>query len=145
MCCGVIAEGAAGLRDFAMLGRPLDVWARSLKTTVLAAVAGAILATNAAADLRVKITRRLSLKCWSLGHDDWIRRGPGRLYLKCFECGRETHGWTTDRTHRADRAMGDAIRAAPTRERKDHSARASIQSPIRQSRDANARSLTTAT
>ena len=145
MCCRVIAEGAAGLRDFARLGRPLDVCARSLKTTVLAAVAGAILAANAAGDRRVKITRRLSLKCWFLGHDDWIRRGPDRLYLECCECGRETHGWTTDRTHRADRAVGDAIRAAPTRERKDHSARASVLSPIRQSLDANTRSLTTAT
>ena len=107
--------------------------ARSLKTTVLAAVAGAIRIQMPQVNLRVKITHRLSLKCWFLGHDDWIRRGPDRLYLECFECGRETHGWTTNRTHRADRAGGGAIRTAPPRQRKNHSARAPVQSPIRQS------------
>jgi hypothetical protein len=109
------------------------VCARSRKTTVLAAVAGAIRIQMPQVTLRVKITRRLSVKCWFLGHDDWIRRGPDRLYLECVECGRETHGWTTDRTHRADRAAGGAIEAAPTRKRRDHSAPASVQSPIRQS------------
>jgi hypothetical protein len=88
------------------------VCARSRKTTVLAAVAGAIRIQMPQVTLRVKITRRLSVKCWFLGHDDWIRRGPDRLYLECIECGRETHGWTTDRTHRADRA---AARSRPRR------------------------------
>ena len=80
--------------------------------------------------LRVKIRRRLSLKCWLLGHADWVRRGPGRLYLECFECGRETHGWITDRTHQSDRAGSGATQAAPTRTRKNDAAPASVQSPI---------------
>jgi len=109
------------------------VCARSQMTTVLAAVAGAIRSQVPQVTLRVKITRRLSVKCWFLGHDDWIRRGPDRLYLECFECGRETHGWTTDRTHRADRAEAGAIQTAPTRKRQDHSGAASVQSPMRQS------------
>ena len=108
------------------------MWARSLKTTVLAAVAGAIRIQMPQLTLRVKITRRLSLTCWFLGHDDWIRRGPDRLYLECFECGRETLGWTTGRTHRADRT-GGAIQAAPTRTPKDHATPGSVQSPKRQS------------
>ena len=102
------------------------------ETTVVAAVAGAIRIQMSQVTLRLKITRRFSLKCWFLGHDDWIRRGPDRLYLECFACGRETHGWTTSRTHRADRAGGD-IPAAPTRTRKEHSTPASVQSPKRQS------------
>jgi hypothetical protein len=31
--------------------------------------------------------RRLSLKCWFMGHDDWIRRTPDRLYLECLNAG----------------------------------------------------------
>jgi len=64
------------------------VRSRVLKTTVLAAVAAAV----PQAALRL---RRLSLKCWFMGHDDWIRRTPDRLYLECVECGRETQGWAT--------------------------------------------------
>ena len=65
---------------------------RVLKTTVLAAVAAAV----PQAALRL---RRLSLKCWLMGHDDWIRGTPDRLYLECFECGRETQGWATGKSH----------------------------------------------
>ena len=60
---------------------------RILKTTVLAAIARAMWTQVPQIALRL---RRLSLKCWSMGHDDWIRRTPDRLYLECFECGRET-------------------------------------------------------
>lgn len=67
---------------------------RLLKTTVLAAVAGAMSLKMPQVIVRVKIKCRLSLKCWVLGREDWIRRGPGRLYLECVECGRETRGWT---------------------------------------------------
>ena len=59
---------------------------RVLKTPVLAAVAGAVWTQVPQLALRL---RRLSLKCWFIGHDDWIRRTPDRLYLECFECGRE--------------------------------------------------------
>ena len=72
---------------------------RVLKTTVLAAVAAA----GPQAALRL---RRLSLKCWFMGHDDWIRRTPDRLYLECFECGRETQGWATGKSYRPDGAAG---------------------------------------
>jgi len=75
------------------------VRSRVLKTTVLAAVAAAV----PQAALRL---RRLSLKCWFMGHDDWIRRTPDRLYLECFECGRETQGWATGKSHRTDGAAG---------------------------------------
>lgn len=61
---------------------------RSLKTIVLAAVAGAMWTKMPQMPLRL---RRLSLKCLFMGHDDWIRRTPDRLYLECFECGREKH------------------------------------------------------
>src|SRR4029453_188758 len=111
-------------------GRPLNVRSRLRKTTVLAAVAGAIWTQMPRVTLRWN-NRGLSLKCGFLGHEDWIRRTPDRLYLACFECGRETHGWTTDRTHRADRAGDGGIQAAPTGKRKDHSAPASVQAPIR--------------
>ena len=43
-------------------------------------------------NLRLDVRRRLSLKCLFLGHEDWIRRTSDRLYLECFECGRETGG-----------------------------------------------------
>ena len=68
---------------------------RLLKTTVLAAVAGPIWTQVPQLTLRLNIGRRLSLKCLFLGHEDWIRRTSDRLYLECFECGRETRGWTT--------------------------------------------------
>jgi hypothetical protein len=38
---------------------------------------------------------QLSLRCWLLGHEDFVRRAPDRLYLQCIECGRETRGWCT--------------------------------------------------
>ena len=76
---------------------------RVLKTTVLAAVAAAVWTHMPQAALRL---RRLSLKCWFMGHDDWIRRTPDRLYLECFECGRETQGWATGKSHRTDGAAG---------------------------------------
>ena len=41
----------------------------------------------------MKAMSRLSLSCLVLGHDDWIKRTPGRMYLECLECGRETSGW----------------------------------------------------
>jgi hypothetical protein len=52
------------------------VRSRLRKTTVLAAVAGAMWTQMPQVSLRL---RRLSLKCWFMGHDDWIRRTPDRL------------------------------------------------------------------
>jgi hypothetical protein len=109
------------------------VRSRLRKTTVLAAVAGAIWTQMPRVTLRWN-SRWLSLKCCFLGHEDWIRRTPDRLYLECFECGRETHGWTTDRTHRSDCGRSGAFQATPTPTRKDREAPASVQSPIGQSR-----------
>jgi hypothetical protein len=60
---------------------------RLLKTTVLAAAAAAIWTQMPQVTLRRKVRRRLSLKCWFIRHEDWIRRTPDRLYLECFECG----------------------------------------------------------
>jgi len=81
------------------------VRARLLKTTVLAVVAGAMSSQMPQVSLRL---RRLSLKCWFIGHDDWIRRTPDRLYLECFECGRETPGWLT-KNHPVDRAAATSL------------------------------------
>ena len=106
---------------------------RLLKTTVLAAVAGAMWTQKPQVTLRWNSRRWLSWKCCFLGHEDWIRRTPDRLYLECFECGRETQGWTIDRTQRSDRARSGAFQATPTRTRKGHAAPASVQSPIGQS------------
>ena len=72
---------------------------RLLKTTVLAAVAGAMSLKMPQVIVRVKIKCRLSLKCWVLGREDWIRRGSGRLYLECVECRRETRGWAPAISH----------------------------------------------
>lgn len=57
---------------------------RIVKTSVLAAIADAMWTQVPPVALRL---RRLSLKCWFMGHDDWIRRTPDRLYLACLECG----------------------------------------------------------
>jgi hypothetical protein len=90
--------------------------------------------------LRRKIRRRLSLKCWFIGHEDWIRRTPDRLYLECFECGRETQGWITGKRHSTDPA-GGTFEAAPVSKRKDHPVPALVRSPMRPSSRAD-RSIT---
>ena len=105
---------------------------RLLKTTVLAAVAGAIW-TQTQLTLRVNIGRRLSLKCLFLGHEDWIRRTSDRVYLECFECGRETRGWTTGRSHQSDRAADGRVQRELVNKRDDHSAAALVHSPQRRS------------
>jgi hypothetical protein len=56
--------------------------------------------------LRWNSRRRWSLKCCFMGHEDRIRRTPDRLYLECFECGRETHGWMTGKNQSTDRTRG---------------------------------------
>jgi hypothetical protein len=99
------------------------VRSRLLKTTVLAAVAGAMWTQTPQVSFRL---RRLSLKCWFMGHDDWIRRTPDRLYLECFECGRETSGWLT-KNHPGDRA-GSAVAGAPVLKHKGDSALAMVRS-----------------
>ena len=100
---------------------------RVLKTTILAAVAGAVWTHMPQDGLRL---RRLSLKCWLMGHDDWIRRTPDRLYLECFECGRETQGWSTGKSHRTDGA-GGRIENARMLRRAGHSAAALVGAPTR--------------
>jgi hypothetical protein len=64
-----------------------------------------------------------------MGHEDWIRRTPDRLYLECFECGRETRGWVTGKDHETACA-GGAFKGAPESKEKDHSARALVRSPM---------------
>ena len=103
---------------------------RVLKTTVLAAVAGAVWTQVPQVALRL---RRLSLKCWFMGHDDWIRRTPDRLYLECFECGRETQGWATGKGRPTD-GVSDVVEHAPIAKRQGHCAPASVGSPMRSTR-----------
>ena len=103
---------------------------RVLKTTVLAAVAGAVWTEVPQVVLRL---RRLSVKCWFMGHDDWIRRTPDRLYLECFECGRETQGWATGKGHPTD-GVSDVVEDAPIAKRQGHCAPASVGSPMRSTR-----------
>ena len=101
---------------------------RLLKTTILAAGAGAMWTQLPQVSLRL---RRLSLKCWFMGHDDWIRRTPNRLYLECFECGRETRGWVT-KNNPVDRG-GGAFAGAQVLKHKGDSALAMVRSPTRPS------------
>ena len=98
---------------------------RSLTTTVLAAVAGAMWTQMPQMPLRL---RRLSLKCWFMGHDDWIRRTPDRLYLECFECGRETPGWRT-KNHPVERSGGEVV-GAPVLTHTGDAALAMVRSPM---------------
>ena len=102
---------------------------RLVKTTVLAAVAGAMWTQMPRLTLRLNIGRRLSLKCLFLGHEDWIRRTSDRVYLECFECGRETRGWTTGRSHQSDRAANGRVQREPVNKRDDHSAPALARLP----------------
>jgi len=74
--------------------------------------------------------RRLSLKCWFMGHDDWIRRAPDRLYLECFECGRETQGWSTGKSHPTERDRG-LVENTTVINWRGHRAPASVGSPMR--------------
>jgi hypothetical protein len=106
------------------------VRSRVLKTTVLAAVAGAVWTQVPQVALHL---RRLSLKCWFIGHDDWICRTPDRLYLECFECGRETLGWATGKGRPTD-GISDVVEDAPIAKRQGHCAPASVGSPMRSTR-----------
>ena len=105
---------------------------RLLKTTVLAAVAGAMWIQMPQLTLRLNIGRRLSLKCLFLGHEDGIRRTPDRVYLECFECGRETRGWTTGGSHQSERAANGRVQREPVT-RDDQSAAALVRSSQRRS------------
>ena len=109
---------------------------RVLKTTVLAAVAGAVWTQVPQVALHL---RRLSLKCWFIGHDDWIRRTPGRLHLECFECGDETQGWATGKGRPTD-GVSDVVEHAPIAKRQGHCAPASVGSPMRSTRCGRPRS-----
>lgn len=100
---------------------------RLLMTTAVAGIVGALWSETSTVSLRFNVKRGLSLRCWIFGHDDWVRREPGRLYLECLDCGRETPGWTTSRNqpddgatdakaqtigNRPDRSGSDAIPSA---------------------------------
>jgi hypothetical protein len=82
------------------------VRSRHLMTTALAGVAGAIWSETSRVTLRFNVKRGPSLRCWIFGHEDWVRRAPGRLYLECLDCGRETPGWTTAQNQRHDATPG---------------------------------------
>jgi len=38
-----------------------------------------------------------NFRCVMLGHEDRVRRSPGRMYMECAVCGRETDGWRLGR------------------------------------------------
>ena len=88
---------------------------RLFMTSALAGIAGAIWCGTSRVTLRFDIKRGLSLRCWIFGHEDWVRRVPGRLYLECLDCGRQTPGWTTCRTQSDDGASvrTQAISSSP--------------------------------
>jgi hypothetical protein len=97
------------------------VRSRLFMTTVLAGLVGVIGGTPRVT-LRFEVRRGLSLRCWIFGHEDWVRRVPGRLYLECLDCGRETPGWTTSRHQSGDgmtSARAQAMSAPPDRSRSD--------------------------
>lgn len=57
----------------------------------------------------------VSFKCWLLGHEDFVRCAPGRLYLECIECGRETKGWRIGTSGRSgDEGVGERVCGAPS-------------------------------
>jgi hypothetical protein len=92
------------------------VRSRLFMTTALAGIAGAIWSGTSRVTLRFDVKRGLSLTCWIFGHEDWVRRVPGRLYLECLDCGRETPGWTMSRNQSDDgttSARAQAISGAP--------------------------------
>ena len=48
------------------------------------------------------------LACLLVGHDDMVMRAPGRLWLRCNDCGRDTPGWLVGRSPSpTDRAATD--------------------------------------
>ena len=71
--------------------------------TPLVDVARTIWSETPKVTIRVNFTLALSFRCWFLGHEDCVRCAPGRLFLKCIECGRETPGWKTEKHFRASR------------------------------------------
>jgi hypothetical protein len=48
----------------------------------------------------------MNSQCWLRAHVDLLHHAPGRLYLRCTECGRETPGWTLDRPVPRARFLG---------------------------------------
>ena len=104
---------------------------RLLKTTVLAVAAGAMWTRMPRVTLRWNSRWRLSLKCWFMGHEGWIRGTPERLYLECFECGRETQRWTTGK--RQAEPSSTAGRDLPAIKHEDQSSPRLVPSRKRQS------------
>jgi hypothetical protein len=83
-----------------------------LVLTGLAGIAGAIWSGGPSrVTLRLHVKRGLSLRCLIFGHEDWVRHMPGRLYLECLDCGRETPGWMTGREPPGDGATGASVQA----------------------------------
>ncbi|PWT84444.1 MAG: hypothetical protein C5B57_04870 [Blastocatellia bacterium] len=47
----------------------------------------------------------LSIGCALWGHDDMLHRAPGRLFLRCERCSRETAGWLIETSTRITPAI----------------------------------------
>lgn len=97
---------------------------RLFMTTQLAGLVGAVVSGRSRVTPRFDVKRGLSLRCWIFGHEDWVRRVPGRLYLECLDCGNETQGWTTSRNQSNDATSVRAqeISAPPDRSGSDATA-----------------------
>ena len=52
----------------------------------------------------------LRVRCLLLGHEDGFAREPGRLFLRCSECGRSTHGWVVGTSPPRDVPVGGRVR-----------------------------------
>lgn len=105
---------------------------RFLKTTILTAAIAAVWTEKPRLSVPLNIKRRLSLTCWFQGHDDWIRRAPDRMYLECFQCGRETQGWTIQGDREAERHPGVAVQTAPMNTRIEQPSPAEARMATRQ-------------
>lgn len=47
----------------------------------------------------------MHLRCLFHGHDDLQHHAPGRLFLRCTVCGRETPGWALDAPGRGSMSL----------------------------------------
>ena len=83
-------------------------WRARLAATVVPAVGAVAWGTSAAR----QIISGADLKCWLFGHDDWVRCTPGRVYLECCDCGRQTAGWAIARDDRREPRTPAIVAAA---------------------------------
>jgi hypothetical protein len=102
---------------------------RSRLLMTMARIVSATWSETSKAILKLNVNHARSFRCWFVGHEDGVRGTPGRLYLECVECGRQTPGWRTESGYR-----GHANKTAATTEianDQDRSASAPVRSVIK--------------